>query len=35
MAYEGALVGIIAKYDLAKMLESSEAVGEGDIRIAH
>lgn len=25
MAYEGALVGIIAKYDLAKMLESSEA----------
>jgi len=25
VAYEGALVGIIAKYDLAKMLESSEA----------
>jgi CBS domain-containing protein len=25
LAYEGALVGVIAKYDLAKMLESSEA----------
>jgi CBS domain-containing protein len=25
VAYEGALVGVIAKYDLAKMLESSEA----------
>jgi len=25
VAYQGALVGVIAKYDLAKMLESSEA----------
>jgi CBS domain-containing protein len=33
VAYE-ALVGVIAKYDLAKMLESSEAGCEGDIKIA-